>query len=158
MILLPFDQQLTEIRKVDGRFSLYRCSCGIEKVISHYDVDRGATRSCGCMKLASEKVRFRKHGMSQTSVYQVWFAMIKRCENPSCKDYPNYGGRGIKVCKRWHSFENFIKDMGPRPEASTPVRRFLTLERKNNDGNYCPSNCKWATYLEQASNTRRWAA
>jgi hypothetical protein len=74
--------------------------------------------------------------------------MLKRCTNTNCKDYYNYGGRGIKVCDEWHSFDNFLKDMGERPEDKT-------LDRKNSNGNYCKENCRWATSDTQSNNTRR---
>lgn len=77
-----------------------------------------------------------------------WENMKQRCNNPNNQGYKNYGGRGIKVCGRWHSFENFYADMGDCPEG-------LTLERKDNDGNYEPGNCRWATWKEQGKNKRR---
>jgi hypothetical protein len=83
-----------------------------------------------------------------TREFQAWASMQIRCLNKNCRDYKNYGGRGIKICKRWKKFENFIKDMGRRP---SPVH---TLGRIKNDGNYEPNNCEWQTIKEQANNRR----
>src|SRR5262245_24638210 len=82
-------------------------------------------------------------------VYKRWCEMRQRCNNPNGKDYPRYGGRGIRICKRWDEFKNFAEDMGPYPG------RGWTVERMNNDGNYKPSNVHWGTYGDQARNTRR---
>jgi hypothetical protein len=85
--------------------------------------------------------------------FEFWqqhnFTMLDRCRNENNKNYKNYGGRGISVCERWYSFENFYADMGDRPEN-------LSIDRINNDGNYEPGNCRWATHKEQMNNTRRW--
>lgn len=91
------------------------------------------------------------HGMTDSSMHNTWMAMIARCENKANHAYHNYGGRGIKVCKKWrNSFLAFYKDMGPKPGPS------LTIERINNDKGYFPSNVKWATRLEQAQNKRSY--
>ena len=87
-------------------------------------------------------------------IYWVWHAMKQRCNNPNANHYERYGGRGITVCERWESFENFLADMGERPEGKNGVRAAYSLDRIDNDGNYEPGNCQWATRSQQASNRR----
>lgn len=131
---------------------LCHCVCGKETVVYGCDLVSGHTKSCGCLQpeRASETARVtsKKHGYFGTKVYGVWSSMITRCENSNCPEYKNYGGRGIKVCKRWRrSFIAFLEDMGEPPSG-------LTLDRTNNNGNYTPSNCRWATRFQQTHNRR----
>lgn len=97
-----------------------------------------------------------RHGATNSPEWISWRSMRKRCLDPNNDAYHNYGGRGITICAAWESFEAFLADMGPRPISpeGTAKRPYLTVERMDTNGNYQPGNCKWATYSEQASNTR----
>ncbi len=126
-----------------------RCICGNEKVTRGQSLLGGRTTSCGCFQRESIGDRRRTHGMFRTPEYTVWQNMKKRCYDTGYIRYPGYGGRGITVCERWKdSFANFIADMGPRP---TPKH---SIERKDNEGNYEPSNCCWAARVVQDRNKR----
>lgn len=118
-----------------------KCECGNEIILLGSTLKNGITKSCGCL------VRSQK-GLSNTTTYNVWSTMIARCYNPKNSSFKNYGARGITVCDRWKSsILNFIEDMGMHKKGTS-------IDRINNNGNYCKENCKWATCKEQARNTR----
>ncbi len=137
-----------------NRIWLCKCNCGaiVEKRASH--LTDGSSKSCGCIrreaslsrKVKSDKKRRLYSGINyKRATYSSWSCALRRCNNVKCKDYPNYGGRGIRVCERWLDFRNFLEDMGDVPHK-------LTLDRIEVNGNYEPGNCRWATQKEQQNN------
>ncbi len=128
---------------------LCQCDCGNTSVVRADSLKTGNTSSCGCNRKGVTVKRSTTHGMSYTKEYITWDNMKQRCTNSKRKDYKNYGGRGITICKEWQaSFEAFYRDMGDKPKG-------LTLDRINVNGDYTPGNCRWATQSEQCLNQRR---
>ncbi len=138
-------------RKTNGRVPIWqcKCDCGQIKDVESASLVRGNTSSCGCFNKDRVAETHRKHGQYTNPMYAVWTQMKARCMNPRHAGFKYYGGRGISVCQRWiDSFSAFLADMGERPDG-------LEIDRINNDGNYEPGNCRWATRAQQMMNTRR---
>lgn len=139
-------------RNLKRAYWLCRCDCGRNRIVMGKYLRQREVKSCGCLNRQPLKGPQFKHGHANagkiTITYTTWSGMIQRCLNPKNNQYYRYGNRGIRVCERWLKFENFLRDMGPRPQGRT-------LDRIKNAGNYEPGNCRWATPKEQSSNSSK---
>jgi len=130
--------------KQKKRFAIYQCDCGNEFKAQIQGIKSGNTKSCGCFN-----IRNTKHGLGNHRLYDIWSNILQRCYNIKSKSYQYYGERGIKICDEWLDINNFINDMFPSYIEG------LTLDRENNDLDYCKNNCRWTTKAVQTRNTRK---
>ena len=151
-VLLKCSNQMQ--KKTGNILWLCRCECGTERIVASNNLSNGKTKSCGCYADEIKRLRIKhgltRRGFKKTLEYNSWASMIQRCTKPTNHKWKDYGGRGITVCTRWrNSFIKFLEDMGRRP---TPMH---SIDRINNNGNYEPNNCRWATPKEQRTNQRK---
>lgn len=151
-----FGRLIVIVRAVSGPGRSYwqcQCDCGVTKNVAASCLKNGMTRSCGCLNSevvsARNRATMTTHGQSKTPLYIVWQSMIRRCEDPRLKAYADYGGRGISVCREWRSPANFLAWAMTSGYSSG-----LTLDRRDNNGNYEPNNCRWVTMKVQCNNRR----
>lgn len=152
----PFGRLLVLERAKNTKYGaaqwLCKCSCPKHKeiVVSSRNLITGHTQSCGCWRKEQVSKKQKTHGMSRTRIYKIWCGIKTRCYDTKTPRYKDYGGRGITVCKEWHTFEEFYTW-----SMFNGYQENLSLDRIDNDKGYSPKNCRWVTAKEQANNTRQ---
>lgn len=128
-----------------------RCECGVEREVQTSNLTGSLSTSCGCARADGVRQACATHALSDSPLHRLWRNIRKRCNTPTCKSYPNYGGRGIQMCAEWNDFACFLSDMGPTYQPG------LTIERVDNNGNYEPHNCIWIPKSQQSKNRRPYS-
>jgi hypothetical protein len=139
---------LEETKKGKLLYALCQCTCGKQKWILKHHVLSGRTRSCGCLRSEKFTKMNTTHGKSDSRLYSIWSNMKSRCNNPNVDCYHHYGGRGVRVCDEWLTFEGFLNNL---PEGYSEE---LEMDRKDVDAGYCKDNCRWVTRGKNCSNKR----
>lgn len=138
---------LVAIQRVGARWAC-QCDCGAYTNVPTAKLRNGHTKSCGCYRAIASRAKELRHGLSRTRTHNIWLAMRRRCSRSDQPNFKWYGGRGIRVCARWESFDHFLADMGECPDG-------YELDRINGDGHYEPGNCRWVTHKDNCAKGRR---